>query len=84
MPSEFERHQIVKARKRHICSECWRDIPAGCTYRNVVGRFDGDFMNLHYHIRCGDGTAAGLGQEHIDADNKERAAACRDQRRRVE
>lgn len=83
MPSEFERHHIVKARTWHVCSECGKDIPVGCTYRNVVGRFDGDFMSLHYHIRCGDGSQH-EDYEHIDADNKDRAAGCRDQLRRVE
>ena len=83
MPSEFERHHIVKARKPRSCSECWKDIPVGCTYRKVVGRFDGDFMSLHYHLRCGDGSQH-EDAEHIEADNKERAADCRDQLRRVE
>lgn len=82
MPSEFEHHQIVKARRRHFCSECFKQIPVSSTYRRVVGRFYGDFMSLHYHLRCGDGSWH-EDAEHIDADNKERAAACRDQLRRV-
>jgi hypothetical protein len=50
-PSVFNQKD-VKARKPHKCSECYRVIAIGETYRNVFGVWDGSSETFFWCAHC--------------------------------
>ena len=61
---EFFLEKIVKARKKHICGECWQVINIGDKYEHVSGKWDGDMRTcktcgdcreIRNAFNCGDG-----------------------------
>jgi len=42
--SELHNAKIVKARKKHKCGECYRQIKVGKKYEYVTQKFDGEFF----------------------------------------
>ncbi|MBT8163063.1 MULTISPECIES: hypothetical protein [Arthrobacter] len=54
MSSDFAATKAVKARKLHVCDECFRAISPGETYHRTAGSWEGDFFTniacAHCHV----------------------------------
>jgi hypothetical protein len=51
-PPTVFREKNVKARKPHKCSECYRVITVGETYRSVFGVWEGNAQTFHWCAHC--------------------------------
>lgn len=49
---EFLNVKTQKARKEHICNECWRTIKPGEEYEYSFGRFDGEAQEHKTCTHC--------------------------------
>jgi len=57
----FASTKTGRARKRHICEECFRSIDPGETYHRTAGSWEGDFFT---NIAC---THCNVFRKHINA-----------------
>lgn len=68
---EFSDRTQHKARKRHVCDLCGKDILPGCEYINERMRLHGEFLNLHRHIHCDailDAFMCAVGPDEYDSE----------------
>lgn len=49
---EFYSESKVKARKKHTCEMCNKDIQQGELYYRENGKWDGDFFSRALHVQC--------------------------------
>ena len=52
MSMEFYSEAMVKARKRHVCEMCGKDIQPGELYYRENGKWEGDFFSRALHVQC--------------------------------
>ncbi len=50
--AEFNSEKVRKARKQHVCGECWRFIEPGEKYIYGAGKFDGEMYSSKMCLHC--------------------------------